>query len=128
MNYQDAKNILEKHGQGHVLKFWECLNAPQQASLVSQIEALDFKTIARIQELLKAGGESTGLALTWGDHQCGSPMGGGEHERCRIGGWRDANDADARLEQVRFVEAECSDVRRRHATPCSRGHRCVATG
>jgi UDP-N-acetylglucosamine/UDP-N-acetylgalactosamine diphosphorylase len=58
MTYQDAKRVLEQYGQEHVLKFWECLTATQQASLLGQIEALDFKTIARIQALLKAGGES----------------------------------------------------------------------
>ena len=58
MNYQDAKRVLDQYGQGHVLKFWDCLNATQQAALVGQIEMLDFKAIARIQGLLKAGGES----------------------------------------------------------------------
>ncbi|MEI7879797.1 MAG: UDPGP type 1 family protein [bacterium] len=59
MNYQEAKLVLDQYGQGHVLKFWDCLNAARQAALLSQIGALDFKAIARIQGLLKAGGEST---------------------------------------------------------------------
>jgi UDP-N-acetylglucosamine/UDP-N-acetylgalactosamine diphosphorylase len=59
MTYQDAKRVVEQYGQGHVLKFWECLNATQQASLLGQIEALDWATIARIQEVLKAGGAGT---------------------------------------------------------------------
>lgn len=58
MNYQEAKRVLDQYGQGHVLEFWDCLNAARQAALLSQIEALDFKAIARIQGLLKAGGES----------------------------------------------------------------------
>jgi UDP-N-acetylglucosamine/UDP-N-acetylgalactosamine diphosphorylase len=57
MNYSEAKSILEKHGQGHVLKFWDTLDAVQQAGLLSQVEALDFKTITAIQALLKDGGE-----------------------------------------------------------------------
>jgi UDP-N-acetylglucosamine/UDP-N-acetylgalactosamine diphosphorylase len=57
MNYSEAKSILDKHGQGHVLKFWDTLDVVQQAGLLSQIEALDFKTITAIQALLKAGGE-----------------------------------------------------------------------
>jgi UDP-N-acetylglucosamine/UDP-N-acetylgalactosamine diphosphorylase len=59
MTYQDAKRVVEQYGQGHVLKFWECLNATQQASLLGQIEALDWATIARIQEVMKAGGAGT---------------------------------------------------------------------
>lgn len=55
MTYQDAKRILDQYGQGHVLEFWECLDAAQQASLLSQVEGLDFKTISRIREVLKAG-------------------------------------------------------------------------
>lgn len=57
MNYTDAKSILEKHGQGHVLKFWNQLDAAQQTGLLSQVEALDFKAVTKIQGLLKAGGE-----------------------------------------------------------------------
>ncbi|MEI8138913.1 MAG: UDPGP type 1 family protein [bacterium] len=64
MIYQEAGQVLDQYGQGHVLKFWERLNEAQQKSLLSQIEALDFKTIVRIQGLLKAGGEA---AATTGD-------------------------------------------------------------
>lgn len=56
MTYQEAQHLLKQYGQGHVLKFWERLNAAQQTSLLAQIEALDFKSIACIQDLLKAGG------------------------------------------------------------------------
>ena len=62
MTYQEAKRILEQQGQGHVLKFWERLNEGQQASLLIQVESLDFKTITRIQGLLKAGGEGAATA------------------------------------------------------------------
>jgi len=58
MTYQKAKTILEKHGQGHVLKFWDRLTTAQQAGLLGQIEALDFNAIDRITALLKAGGEA----------------------------------------------------------------------
>lgn len=64
MTYQEAKRVLEQYGQGHALKFWACLNEVQQASLLRQIEALDFKAIAGIQGLLKAGGEAS---VTVGD-------------------------------------------------------------
>ncbi|MEI6563136.1 MAG: UDPGP type 1 family protein [bacterium] len=58
MTYQEAKRDLEQHGQGHVLKYWDRLDEKQKVGLLSQIEALDFKTIARIQDKLKAGGEA----------------------------------------------------------------------
>jgi UDP-N-acetylglucosamine/UDP-N-acetylgalactosamine diphosphorylase len=57
MTYQDAKQVLDQIGQGHVLKFWDRLNSVQQASLLKQIESLDLKTIDRIQGLLKKMGE-----------------------------------------------------------------------
>ncbi len=62
MTYQEAKQVLDQHGQGHILKFWGCLNGTQQASLLKQVEALDFNTISKIQKLLKAGGESVAVA------------------------------------------------------------------
>lgn len=62
MNYQEAKRVLDQHGQGHVLKFWDRLDARQQAGLLSQIESLDFKTIAKIRGLLEAGGEQAAQA------------------------------------------------------------------
>jgi len=55
MTFHEAKLVLEKHSQSHVLKFWDMLTAPQQAGLLSQIEALDFKVIDQIRVLLKAG-------------------------------------------------------------------------
>ena len=56
MTYQEAKTVFEQHGQGHVLKFWETLDARHQAGLLAQVEALDFKAIAQIQGMLKSGG------------------------------------------------------------------------
>lgn len=60
MNYQEAKKVLDQHGQGHVLKFWESLEGAQQTALLAQIEALDFKTVNQVRDLLKAGGEIAG--------------------------------------------------------------------
>lgn len=61
MQYQEAKRVLDQHGQGHVLRFWNQLDTPQQAGLLSQIEGLDFATISCIPTLLQAGG-ATGSA------------------------------------------------------------------
>jgi UDP-N-acetylglucosamine/UDP-N-acetylgalactosamine diphosphorylase len=55
MTYQEAKQLLEREGQGHVLGFWETLDASGQAALLKQVEGLDFDTIRKIRELLKPG-------------------------------------------------------------------------
>ena len=38
----------QKAGQGHLLKFYNELNAEEQASLVSQLEKLDIERVNRI--------------------------------------------------------------------------------
>jgi len=55
MNIEEAKQILNQNGQGHVLAFWDKLGADEQQKLRAQIEELDFKSIARMQEMLKSG-------------------------------------------------------------------------
>ena len=54
-SYEDAKKLVEEKGQGHVLRFWERLDDGERAGLLSQIEALDFESIERMQDLLKQG-------------------------------------------------------------------------
>ncbi len=61
MTHQEAKTVLDQHGQGHVLKFWDALTPLQQTVLLGQIEALDFKSIDQIKALLKAGGEAAAV-------------------------------------------------------------------
>ncbi len=53
MDYTEAKTVLEANGQGHVLRFWDTLDAETQTALLDQIATLDFKAIARMQEMLK---------------------------------------------------------------------------
>ncbi len=55
MSYDEAKKILDEQGQGHVLKFWDELNDEQQASLLAQIESIDFRSVALKQDLLRKG-------------------------------------------------------------------------
>jgi len=50
--YENAKQVLRKHGQAHVLRFWNELNESQRAGLLAQVESLDFASIARMQRLL----------------------------------------------------------------------------
>ena len=56
MTYRDAKEILERDGQGHVLKFWDRLSPAQRAGLLEQIGSIDTETVARIRAMLKAEG------------------------------------------------------------------------
>ncbi|MDA3923930.1 MAG: UDPGP type 1 family protein [Kiritimatiellae bacterium] len=55
MNIEEAKLILSESSQEHVLAFWEKLSADEQVKLLVQIEDLDFKSIARMRNMLKAG-------------------------------------------------------------------------
>ena len=41
--------ILEKHGQTHLLQFWDDLNADQQQRLTDQINKIDFDLIGSLQ-------------------------------------------------------------------------------
>ncbi len=54
MTFEQAKQRLEAHGQGHVLKFWDRLGAVEREALLAQVAELDFPSIARMQALLSA--------------------------------------------------------------------------
>lgn len=55
MMIQEARLLLDKHRQGHILKFWATLTAAQQSDLLEQVDSLDFKTIDQIRSILKEG-------------------------------------------------------------------------
>jgi len=42
---ENIKKLLKKHNQGHLLAFWEQLDAAQRQNLLAQIEELDFSEI-----------------------------------------------------------------------------------
>jgi UDP-N-acetylglucosamine/UDP-N-acetylgalactosamine diphosphorylase len=44
-NLENTEKLLKKHGQSHLLAFWERLNAPQRQNLLAQIRKLDFARI-----------------------------------------------------------------------------------
>lgn len=52
MRYDDAKALLDRHGQDHVLRFWPRLDAGQKTRLLSQIETLDFDALAFMRKAL----------------------------------------------------------------------------
>lgn len=52
LSYDAAKALLDKNGQGHVLKFWDRLNEDQRSSLLSQVSSLNFDSISYMREML----------------------------------------------------------------------------
>lgn len=53
ISYNEARELLEKYGQSHLLRFWNELRGNQRANLLLQIETLDFDSIVSMQKLLK---------------------------------------------------------------------------
>lgn len=62
MNYEQAKALLETHGQSQLLKFWETLDAAAQQRLLKQIASLDFASIERMKQMLTQKAATTALA------------------------------------------------------------------
>lgn len=62
MTLAEAKTVLEANGQGHVLKFWDTLGAPEQEALLAQIATLDFAAIKRMQNILQGAGTPAAAA------------------------------------------------------------------
>jgi UDP-N-acetylglucosamine/UDP-N-acetylgalactosamine diphosphorylase len=55
--FETVSNLCKKYGQGHLLAFYDQLNAAEQAELLSQIEQLDFKHIPGwIEQYVKKDG------------------------------------------------------------------------
>lgn len=55
MNYEEAKSLLEKYGQTHLLKYYDQLDENQKASLLKQIGEIDFSLL----DLIKNGEKTT---------------------------------------------------------------------
>ena len=56
MTYDEAKSVLEKNGQRHVLQFWKQLSAKEREALLAQVESIDFKELKRCASILAGGG------------------------------------------------------------------------
>jgi UDP-N-acetylglucosamine/UDP-N-acetylgalactosamine diphosphorylase len=52
MTYESTRQLLDKHNQSHVLRFWDRLDQDQQQRLLSQVSSLDFAAIGRMREML----------------------------------------------------------------------------
>jgi UDP-N-acetylglucosamine/UDP-N-acetylgalactosamine diphosphorylase len=44
---KNLKNVLKKHGQSHILAFWDRLEPAQQGQLLAQIDQMDFAQLDR---------------------------------------------------------------------------------
>jgi UDP-N-acetylglucosamine/UDP-N-acetylgalactosamine diphosphorylase len=70
MTYEQAGALLQQHQQGHLLRFWDRLDAEGRAALMRQVAALDFASIGRMQAMLRT--------------QAGAAAGGGEIAPARV--------------------------------------------
>ena len=59
MTYEEASKLLKKNSQEHILNHWKKLSSQSRKALLSQIESIDFKSVKRCQEVLKAGDSDT---------------------------------------------------------------------
>lgn len=50
MNYENAKTLLGKYGQDHLLKFYDELNDSERSELLSQIDGIDFSILENLDE------------------------------------------------------------------------------
>ena len=50
--YKDATQLLERNGQGHLLRFWDELDEIARTRLLAQVESLDFASAVRMVRLL----------------------------------------------------------------------------
>ncbi len=54
MNYKETLDVLTKHNQQHLLKFWNELDGGGKESLLAQVEQIDFNTLdSKINEYVK---------------------------------------------------------------------------
>jgi len=54
IEFSKAKKLLDEHGQGDVLRFWDRLDEGQRKSLLAQVEDLDFTSLGRMGRMLEA--------------------------------------------------------------------------
>ncbi len=53
MTHTEAIDLLQCHGQGHLLRFWDRLDEAARTALLVQIATLDFASIGRMLHMLK---------------------------------------------------------------------------
>src|SRR6185312_417817 len=51
---------LERHGQGHLLRWWRELDVKQRSRLASEVAAIDFEQLGRlVADLIRSEGSGT---------------------------------------------------------------------
>ena len=53
MNYEEAKKVLQKYGQEHILNSYERLNEEKKEKLLKQIATIDFEQMLNLYENTK---------------------------------------------------------------------------
>ena len=53
MNFEQAKEKIEKYGQEHLLRFYDELSESEKESLLNQIEEIDFELMQSLFEKKK---------------------------------------------------------------------------
>ena len=66
MKFDEAKRLLAKQGQEHLLGHWAKLTAAERKALLAQIEGMDFKAVARCAAVLRAQRDGTAPAAKMG--------------------------------------------------------------
>ena len=66
MKFDEAKRLLAKQGQEHLLGHWAKLTAAERKALLAQIADMDFKAVARCAAVLRAQREGTAPAAKMG--------------------------------------------------------------
>ncbi|MDD4101016.1 MAG: UDPGP type 1 family protein [Kiritimatiellae bacterium] len=52
LNFEQARQVLERNRQAHVLRFWSRLDKAERGALLRQISEIDFKDVARMRKML----------------------------------------------------------------------------
>jgi UDP-N-acetylglucosamine/UDP-N-acetylgalactosamine diphosphorylase len=55
MTFGQAKEVLARHGQMQVMRFWRSLDRAARGALLAQIASIDFSEVARMRKLLAQG-------------------------------------------------------------------------
>lgn len=59
ITFDDAKALLAKNEQAHVLRYWDDLGSDERDTLLTQIESIDFGSIRSMQAALKEDSAAT---------------------------------------------------------------------
>jgi UDP-N-acetylglucosamine/UDP-N-acetylgalactosamine diphosphorylase len=76
MTHSEALSLLSRHGQSHLLRFWDELGASQRASLLSDIASIDFDLVAKLHRDLVLNPAHAAAGTTGGASETLAPLRG----------------------------------------------------